>query len=915
METVLAKLAEMIGDKSTNLIDLTMDTAFLRDELCTVNALLMKLEDEDELDPQVKDWSNQVRELGYDIEDCIDDFTHRVGSADAKAGFIQKISHFVDTMRARLETAKQIKVLKTRLWEVNERRKRYKLERSISGSSSVVVVDPRLPALYREPANLVGIDGPRDELIRWVTDEKEQLKVVSIIGSGGSGKTTLANEVYRTVKGQFDCHVFVSVSQRPDMTRLLHSIRLKLGQQGSSYTCEVKDLIDGIRKFLQHKRYFIIVDDLWDISTWDILSCAFPENNLRSRSIVTTRIENVAMACCTHQGRLYRLRPLSDQDSQRLLFGRTLDSEHACSSEIKEISTEILRKCGGLPLAIITVASIIASRPTRKREDWEKILNSLGSEPGTNSMRQILNLSYKDLPRHLKACFLYIGMYPEDHIIQRVDLVRQWIAEGLVNNSHRQGVEDVANNYFDDLVNRSLIEPEETDYNGKVMSCRVHDMMLDLIISKCIAENFISVVYDSRGIRELHNTKIRRFTLKLNGPKGGATSADKAISIQPHIRSFALFANTGRISECAPLFPESKFLRVLILDLQEIDGRDRHEEVRIDLTSLSQLFLLRYLKIHARTSMVKLPTRIQGLRHLETLEIYCRLISYPSDLFYLPGLLHLIVTSHSRFPDGISNAKFLHTLQYFDLLENSLETIHGLGELMNLRILTIRCFQKFLLETDTGRSALDAFHSSLGKLGSRNLKYLSVVRYPEICADTMSSISPPHHLETLDLLAWWFSRIPQWLAKLHNLCSLDLCVREVMQEDVSILGAMPSLMHLQFQVQEIPKEKIIIHGNTAHLFPVLRNFQFKCERTVSLQLLKFEAGAMPHLRRLEIETTEKLLEWYGGMPAGMEHLLGLKEICLYILHGQGTESERMAAESAFRSITQMHPSRPTITII
>jgi hypothetical protein len=191
--------------------------------------------------------------------------------------------------------------------------------------------------------------------------------------------------------------------------------------------------------------------------------------------------------------------------------------------------------------------------------------------------------------------------------------------------------------------------------------------------------------------------------------------------------------------------------------------------------------------------------------------------------------LHLIVTTSSQFPDRISDAKCLCTLQYFGLLENSLENIHGLGELLNLRILMINCFPKLLLKTATKRSEMDAvmgaLRSSLVKLGSSNLKYLYVVRYLEICADMLSSISPaPHHLETLDLLAWWFSRIPKWLAELHNLCSLDLCVREVMEEDV-ILGALPSLMHLKLQIQEVPKENITIRGSTGHFFPFLRNFE------------------------------------------------------------------------------------------
>lgn len=278
MESVLAKLAQLMGDKTSNLIDLSSDTAFLRDELCTINALLKKLdhEDEDALDPQVKDWSNQVREFGYDIEDCIDEFALRVASVDAKAGFFKRIAHFIGNLRACLETAKHIKELKTRLQEINERRKRYRIEHCISSSSSTSI-DPRLPALYKEAANLVGIDGPRDELIRWVMDEKKQLKGVTIVGCGGLGKTTLANEVYHRVKGQFDFHAFVSVSQRPDVARLLNSIRLKLGQQESSYPREVKDLTDNVREHLQYKRYLFSMP----LTAWVITrSCIYYQFSL-----------------------------------------------------------------------------------------------------------------------------------------------------------------------------------------------------------------------------------------------------------------------------------------------------------------------------------------------------------------------------------------------------------------------------------------------------------------------------------------------------------------------------------------------------------------------------------------------------------------------------------------------------------
>uniref|UniRef100_A0A0Q3R775 NB-ARC domain-containing protein n=1 Tax=Setaria italica TaxID=4555 RepID=A0A0Q3R775_SETIT len=629
MESVLAKLAQLMGDKCSNLIDLSSDTAFLRDELCTINALLKKLdhEDEDALDPQVKDWSNQVRDV------------------DARAGFFRRIAHFIGTLRACLETAKHIKELKTRLQEINERRKRYRLEHCIASSSSAGI-DPRLPALCKEAANL------------------KQLKGVTIVGFGGLGKTTLANEVYHRVKGQFDFHAFVSVSQRPDMARLLNSIRLKLGQQESSYPREVKDLIDN-----------------------PFLKCSSSES-----------IEELSMLS---------------------LYNCNYPNQHRIFDDLWDTISWNTIKCGGLPLAIITVASILASKPTSKKEDWEKIRNSLGSDLGTHptlaGMRQILRLSYRNLPHHLRTCFLYLGIYPEDHIIRKVDLVRQWVAEGLVSNSGRQDAEDLANSYFDELVNRSMTQPEEIDYNGKVLSCRVHDMMLDLILSKCTEDNFINVLYDSQGMRELQNSKVRRLSLNLNGAEGFTISAVQAVGSQSQIRSLALFGATTCMPACAHLFPESKFLRVLVLELR-------------------QLVLLRYLKVEARSSCVKLPTEIQGLRHLETLEMSCGFVGgIPSDVFHLPGLLHLdIASTPGGFPGGINTAH--------------------------------------------GRSSMNALRSSLGKLGGSNLRCLSVVRYPEIRDDMLSSLAPPpHRLETLDLLAWCLSRVPRWLAELHNLCSLDLC--------------------------------------------------------------------------------------------------------------------------------------------
>jgi hypothetical protein len=259
-------------------------------------------------------------------------------------------------------------------------------------------------------------------------------------------------------------------------------------------------------------RYFIIIDDLWDISTWEnVISFIFPENNHQSRVMITTRNKDVARKCYNNKASIRNMKPLSEQDSRKLFFTRIFGSEDAYPSQFTELSHDILKKCGGLPLAINTVASILACQNhvilkehwqehTKLKKLWVHIQKCLatyfGEEFTLENMMNILDLSYKSLPHHLKACFLYLGSYPEDHRISKFELVTRWVAEGFLSCSDKQDVWDAAESYFNELVNRSMIQPVYAHYSTEVLRCTVHDMMLDLIISKCKEYNFIRVLHD-----------------------------------------------------------------------------------------------------------------------------------------------------------------------------------------------------------------------------------------------------------------------------------------------------------------------------------------------------------------------------------------------------------------------------------
>jgi len=100
------------------------------------------------------------------------------------------------------------------------------------------------------------------------------------------------------------------------------------------------------------------------------------------------------------------MKQLSDQDSRKLFVNRIFGSQEAGLDVPEEISADILKKCGGLPLAIISTASLLAHNP---RSRWDSVRNSLvsmfeGDQDELKQMERILDLSYMHLPHHLKTC-------------------------------------------------------------------------------------------------------------------------------------------------------------------------------------------------------------------------------------------------------------------------------------------------------------------------------------------------------------------------------------------------------------------------------------------------------------------------------------------------------------------------------
>ncbi|XP_037474479.1 disease resistance protein RGA5-like [Triticum dicoccoides] len=793
---LIGKLTTLMGDEYKKFKGVRKQAPFLQKELNAMNAALHKLELIDEIDPTVKDWRDDVREMPYDMENCIDDFIRQSRADNAKGGFIKKTARCIKKLRERIRIAHQMEDLKTLALDAKARHERYAIDDWKPASGSVVV-DPRLRAVYQEADALVGIDGPREEIAMRLMDTQKKIKVVAIVGFGGLGKTTLSKQVYDKIDLPFNCKAFFSVSQRPHMAELLNNFQLKLGMNSpsSSHTRKVEDMIEEIRGHLNKKRYLIIIDDVWDESSWNILKCALREDNNGSRIIVTTRLVGVASAACQNDSEgIYRLKPLNEQNSRMLFLNRIFGSEH-------------------------------------------------------------------------------------DREISRDDLVRQWITEGLlVRNLHVTDLENLGRSYFNELVNRSIIDPCRTKY-GEVLSFRVHDIMLDFILSKCDEDNFISLAHNCEDMASLHDNKYKVRRLSMRGAKYGPI-IDVSLS---QVRSFTQF---GKFTPPPSLF---KYLRIF-----RIEGFMES----LDLTAIGELFQLRYLYVSGIDS-VQLPAELQGLVYLGTLDLHdAQIKSMPSDIVSLSRLSYLRIWMETELPEFIGNIKSLRSLMIYrnkltsDPLSNSMKVIIGLGELTNLRELKI----------DVGsleKPERDALACSIGKLS--NLKNLRFIGYPNEDNNQLGSLSKPfQNIEQFHGPLWKFCRVPVWMGGLHYLRILELSVEETSTEEFHVLGELPSLLELKFRSSHIPKERAVLGTG---LFPVLEDFNFWSIEDVTAYL-RFDEGAMPNVRTLALHNKE---EWDGSIPVGMEYLLCLEKIQLH-----GAYSGDDAIVSAFRSALLVHPNRPSV---
>ncbi|XXG50771.1 hypothetical protein AAC387_Pa02g4705 [Persea americana] len=466
------------------------------------------------------------------------------------------------------------------------------------------------------------------------------------------------NEVLNFISGDYSS---INIDERP---KVLHSIPLgwnwKYGRYGEEMEpfallqlkkdrvtksiieaatgspCDELD-VDLLQRRLQEKlgckKFLLVLDDMWneDPLEWERLK-GYLRGAQGSKIIVTTRSEKVGLIMGTLP--LQQLARLSEDDCWSLFKKRAFaPAEEDRHPNLITLGKEIVKKCGGLPLAAKTLGSLM--RFKREETEWIFLKQSVvwNLHDQENGILPALRLSYYHLPPHLKQCFAYCSLFPKDYEFQKENLIQLWMAEGLIQPSKDcKQMEDIGKEYFNDLLRRSFFQDARRDEYGNLAQCKMHDLMHDL-------------------------------ALDVAGDECLIVKVDKALSIPKRSRHLSLMCGDVEDQICPDAINKAKKLRTLLLvdawvsfklppnicshlmclRVLDLRGPSCSEET---LVSIGKLKHLRYLAVSLHR-IRKIPESFCTLVNLQTLKLSCCdiLRELPKHMRKMVSLRHIEISS------------------------------------------------------------------------------------------------------------------------------------------------------------------------------------------------------------------------------------------------------------------------------
>ncbi|WMV28842.1 hypothetical protein MTR67_022227 [Solanum verrucosum] len=475
----LGKLDEILSSKIDSVIDLKLQIGLVKEGLLCLRTLtdhFPKINDEHD---EVYSLITRVTAMAYEAEYVMDSCLTYSYPLWYKVLWIS-------------EAVENIKLVNEVVRETCERKKIDATVHKVKKTSTYRVpsLSTNTPGSSNE--DMGSFQEAMDQMKKQLLGGSRQLDVISLVGMPGIGKTTLAEKIYNdpVITSHFDvraqCRVTQVYSRRDLLLAILNGVLEPIDRNEK----DDGELADELRRFLLTKRFLILIDDVWDDKVWDNLHMCLENDRNGSRIILTTRLSNVAnYAKCESEP--HHLRLFKDDESWTLLQQELFQGK-SCPPEIDDVGFRIAKKCGGLPLFIVLVAGVLKEKNI-KAELWKEIEESLGllNIGSLEESMSIIGFSYRNLPQQLKSCFLYFGGLLKGKDIHVSKLTRLWVAEGFVQANEKNGLEDAAECLLEDLISRNLVMGIEKRPNGKLKTCRVHDLLHKFCLEKSKQENFL----------------------------------------------------------------------------------------------------------------------------------------------------------------------------------------------------------------------------------------------------------------------------------------------------------------------------------------------------------------------------------------------------------------------------------------
>ncbi|XP_015876777.4 protein RECOGNITION OF PERONOSPORA PARASITICA 7-like [Ziziphus jujuba] len=916
LSQAVERIADLLIHEAASLRNVRDDVVLLQDELQSLQGFIKSADTKQHNDKHLQCLVLKVKDVASDAEDVIETYIFKVASSYIKACHNKRARAQISFVRER------IKVIFTSMqtyWIASVAAGEVKT----SGSTVELQRKLRKSSPNEEEEDVIILEDSSRDLTAKLTNVEDQLRVVSVVGMGGLGKTTLAKKVFKSVKQHFDSAAWVFLSQRFVPKDVLIGIIKQVDSSKTQDDLQQKEepeLIEWLQNELKQKRYLVVLDDIWTIADWDSIKSAFPPQGKEgSKLLFTTRNRKVATSADPLSSPI-EPRILTLEESwkliQRKAFPRDIVGDLDRQSGYEELGKEMAEKCGRLPLAVTVIGGLLRTKTTL--EEWKKVsedvdsyLNKVQSHQEYEGVNEILGLSYYELPYYLKPCFLYLGNFPEDFEIRKRKVVQLWIGEGLIprlkpttrtRGELKQTLEAVAEGYLEELIHRCMVQVEKRDHTGisGVKTCRMHDLMRDLCISKAREESFAQIIQQqhesnlstdvsaassfehldgSHSRRLVIHTSVRlcfkkpcacsTFFRKLlvcnNNPSSSASSSSSLgeskwveQQVHPNLRSLLCLGGILSLST----LKSSNFRMLRVLELRFADGSKIPE-------GIGNLIYLRYLCLSG--DEISLPSSIGNLHNLHILDIkrcwHVRgSVGMISRLIRLRHLLLHYSIDYNQNDFRIDKLKDIETLKNIRA-SVLIRSYDGLHKLTNLRKISIVFDIKDSHVEDEVRKVLGSQIVQSGRLTSLRIWIDST----EAGFPSLESLSSCHSLSKLYLNGKMKFQQQQGLIHLpQSLTKLTLRWSAMEQDPMPMLeNKLPNLRFLMLGYNAYVGSKMVC---SAHGFPNLDTLHL-CSLN-DLREWIVEKGAMPSLKKLIIKDIHEL----EMIPEGLEFVTSLKEL-------------------------------------